>query len=132
MGKVIQMFPLPAILEGRISQATYDVMSPELRSETERMANEFEKGMTKYAPAAARAAELAEYFELAQRSGTTLKAALTRYVNLENAMRADPVEGICLVLKNMGISPASWARDYLSRKQIHADCGSNSSEIPRP
>jgi hypothetical protein len=111
---VIPLFPIPEVLVGKISQAAWDTLTPELRNECERMAREFEKGAAKYAPAAARYAELQEYHEMAERSGTTLKAALERYINLENAIRADPAQGICIVLKNIGRDPVEWAKSVLA------------------
>ena len=110
---MIQMYPIPDILVGKISQATWDIMHPELRSETERMARELTAGMAKYAPAAARDAELTEYHQLAAAGGTTLVEALARFVNLENAIKADPVQGVAMILKNLGINPEHWARQLL-------------------
>jgi DUF917 family protein len=110
---VVDLFPLPTILVGKISQQTWDIMHPELRSETERMAKELTAGMAKYAEGAARDADLAEYHELAAAGGTTLAEALARFVNLENAIKADPVQGVALVLKNLGINPEYWARQLL-------------------
>jgi hypothetical protein len=118
MGKVIRMFEIPEIIVGRISQATWDVMSPEFRSETERLAREMTAGIEKYRPGAERDADLAEFHALAASKGTTVKVALNRFVAMEHALRADPTAGLMEIFKNLGINPQSWARDYLSREAV--------------
>jgi hypothetical protein len=107
------MFPISEILVGKISQASWDVMSPELRSEVERMANELTAGIAKYAPAAERCASLAEYHEMAERHGTTLATVMRKYVSMENLLSSDPVEGIKAIIRNTGRDPLQWARTLL-------------------
>ncbi len=94
MGKVLQMFPIPKVLLGKISQSIWDIMHPTLRDECQRMADELTNGMAKYAEGAARDAELAEFHSLAELQGTTVAEALKRYISMEDAIKADPVEGL--------------------------------------
>jgi hypothetical protein len=63
-----------------------------------------------------RDAELAEFHALAASRGTTVKNALGRYINMENLLRANPIEGIKAVAKNAGIDLESWARDVLEEE----------------
>lgn len=50
-------------------------------------------------------APLVKYHQMAQASGTTIHEALDRYVNMENALRANPTEGFKALLANMGMQP---------------------------
>src|SRR5439155_22610434 len=48
-------------------------------------------------PISERDADLGEYHEMATKGGTTVKEALSKYVNMENVLRADPVKGLELI-----------------------------------
>jgi hypothetical protein len=47
---------------------------------------------------------LGKYVEMARNSGTTLDVALERYVNAEQALRQDPIQGLLNIAKNMGLT----------------------------
>jgi hypothetical protein len=49
--------------------------------------------------------DIAPYVEKAQRSGTTLKAALDNYTAIEDMLRTDPVAGHFHIAQNSGYSP---------------------------
>jgi hypothetical protein len=71
--------------------------------------------------------ELMPYVEHAQRTGTTLKAALDNYIGLENTLRQDPVRGLSQIANNMGINPVEAAQRILQAyghqpsQQVQAD-----------
>jgi hypothetical protein len=69
-----------------------------------RLERELTAGLKKHQSAAARDASLSEFHQLAAKSGTTLKKALSRYVNLEDQLRADPIKGLEIICQNIGLS----------------------------
>ena len=75
-----------------------------VRAEVSRMEREFKAGFAKYKTAAARDASLAEFHAMAASGKTTVKEALSRYVNLENQLRADLVKGLEIICQNIGMS----------------------------
>ena len=66
---------------------------------------EHEAEVTRYREAAERYEGIHQLDQLAEQSGTTLKAALSNYVSMEQALRTDPVTGFKALLSNMGIQP---------------------------
>lgn len=57
--------------------------------------------------------EIIPYAEMAQRSGTSLKAALDNYTGLENLLRQDVVKGVAQIAANMGAHPVDVANRIL-------------------
>jgi hypothetical protein len=57
--------------------------------------------------------DLAEYHEMAESRGTTLAAALSRYIAMESLLRADTIKGIETVAKNFGLNLTAWAERVL-------------------
>lgn len=87
----------------------------EIRAETERAITELTKGFEKHRESAARDADIAEFHERAIKGGTTVKAALTAYVGMEDALRADPVKGFEAIAKNLGIPLKDIAAKILNQ-----------------
>ncbi len=87
----------------------------EVRSEVTRAVTELTKGFEKHRVAAERDAELTEFHELATKGNTTVKQALTAYVNMENVLRADPIKGLELIAKNAGLSLKDVAAKILNQ-----------------
>ena len=75
-----------------------------VRRETERAIKELTQGHEKYRASAEKFEALKEFDEMATKSGTDLKTALTRYVNIEQTLRQDPIKGLQAVCENMGLS----------------------------
>jgi hypothetical protein len=86
------------------AKAVWDTAPDTVRAEVSRMEREFRAGFAKYKNAAQRDASLAEFHELAAKGKTTVKEALSRYVNLENQLRADPIKGLEIICQNVGMS----------------------------
>lgn len=82
---------------------------PEVRSEIKRAITELEGGIEKYRPSAERYEQVRQFDEMAQKSGTTLPEAMSRYVQTEMALMSNnPQERISalneIVEKTMGES----------------------------
>jgi hypothetical protein len=58
--------------------------------------------------------DLAEYHALAESKGTTLTAALGRYIAVEQRLRADPYVEILRIAEAAGIDIEAWARKQLA------------------
>ena len=72
------------------------------------MEKEFAAGFAKYKAAAARDASLAEFHTMAAKGGTDVRTALSRYVGMENQLRADvkngTFKGLEIICQNVGMS----------------------------
>jgi len=97
------------------AKAKWAAADPEIRGETLRMQKELTEGYQKHKAAAERDASLAEFHEMAQKSGTDVKTALSRYTALEGLLRKDPIKGLEEVFNNIGISPKDYAAHILGQ-----------------
>lgn len=79
-----------------------------VRVEVERAIGELQAGIEKYKGAAEAFEPIRQFHEMAQKSGTTLDAALNSYVGIENLLRSDPVSGLRAIGENMG-----WSLDQM-------------------
>ena len=61
--------------------------------------------------------DLKPYAEMAQQSGTTLSAALEKYVTIEQVMRSNPAQGFMEAAKNLGMTKAQAAQSFLQLAQ---------------
>lgn len=86
------------------AKAAWDTAPETVRAEVSRMEKEFKAGFAKYKAAAARDADLSEFHGLAAKGNTTVKEALSRYVHMENQLRANPVKGLEIICQNIGMS----------------------------
>jgi len=84
-----------------------------VRAEMLRLEAELTAGLRKYQAAAARDASLAEFHTMAAKGGTTVREALSRYVNLESQLRTDPVKGLEIICQNIGMSLREVAANVL-------------------
>lgn len=84
-----------------------------VKGEVERSVRNLEAGIEKYRPAANAYLELIDFHNMAQQSGTTLKDAMQRYVNIEKELQADPVKGLETICQNMGLSLRQVAEHVL-------------------
>jgi hypothetical protein len=75
-----------------------------VRAEVVRLEKELTAGLKKHQAAAERDADLAEFQERAAKGGTTVREALSKYVNLEDQLRADPTRGLEIICQNVGLS----------------------------
>src|SRR6185437_9570300 len=88
---------------------------PSVRGEFNRAVKELTAGIEKYRPAAERDSEIAEFHELAKKGGTTVKEALSKYVGMENQLRADPIKGLEIICQNAGLSLRDVAAHVLNQ-----------------
>ncbi|HEX7564545.1 MAG TPA: hypothetical protein VF396_15050 [Bradyrhizobium sp.] len=102
--KPIYTVSLPPARFSADAKVAWDTAPETLRAEVSRMEKEFKAGFAKYKIAAERDASLAEFHEMATKGGTTVKEALSRYVNMENQLRADPIRGLEIICQNVGLS----------------------------
>jgi hypothetical protein len=75
-----------------------------VRAEVARMEKELTAGFEKHRAAAERDNSIAEFHEMAAKGGTTVKEALSKYVGMENQLRADPIKGLEIICQNAGLS----------------------------
>ena len=86
------------------AKAAWDTAPETLRAEVSRMEKEFTAGFAKHRASAEAFEHVREYDEMAKKGGTTLKEALSKYVNMENQLRADPIKGLEIICQNVGLS----------------------------
>ena len=106
----------PARFLPRAKEKWADV-DPDVRTEVLRATAEMEKGLQEHRESHEFRKELREFEEMAGQHGTTVKAALSNYVAIDNLLKSDPVAGIARVLNSIGISPQQYAQHVLSAPQ---------------
>jgi hypothetical protein len=97
------------------AKAAWDEAPEVVRAEVSRMEKELTAGFAKHRAAAVRDASIAEFHDMAAKGRTTVKEALSRYVNMENQLRADPVKGLEIICQNVGMSLEEVAAKVLGR-----------------
>lgn len=90
-----------------------------VRDEVHRMEAEHEAEVSKYREASEAFEPIRKFHDMAKASGTTLDAALTRFVGMENLLRSDPVKGVAAVLQQIGITPQQYAQHVMANPQAH-------------
>jgi hypothetical protein len=105
------------------AKAAWDTAPETVRAEVSRMEKEFAAGFAKYKTAAERDASLAQFHELAAKGKTTVKEALSRYVNMENQLRDDPVKGLEIICQNIGMSLHEVAANVLGLTPVEGQGG---------
>lgn len=96
------------------AKAAWTALPDAVKGEVHRAIREMEKGLQEKD---ARLAPLKPFFDLAQRTGTTLPEAMSRYVAMEQALRQDPIRGMDAIARNMGLSLEAIARRVLGQPQ---------------
>jgi hypothetical protein len=91
------------------SKAEWDKLPDYVRADIAKREQEVAEGFKQYEGMR----ELRQYVEMAQRSGTSLKAALDNYTGLENLLRQDVVKGVSQIAANMGTHPVELAQRIL-------------------
>jgi len=74
-----------------------------VRGEVHRMHNEFGKAMHQYQQALESYRPLEPFRRMAAEGGTTVEAALSNYVSMEDKLRDDPIAGLDLIVHNLGL-----------------------------
>jgi hypothetical protein len=86
------------------AKAEWEAVPESVRGAMHRRAQEMEQGIEKYRTDAQEYEPVKRYAEMAKQSGTTLDQALGRYVEMENALRRDPMAGLQAVVANLGLT----------------------------
>lgn len=77
----------------------------EVRTEWQRAEQEREQEISQYREAKSFRDELAPYEQMASKSGTTVKDAFSKFVNMEGLLRNDPTTGFRELMSNMQMHP---------------------------
>lgn len=88
------------------SKATWDALPPHIRADIAKREGEVSQGLATLRDYK----DVKPYAEMAQKSGTTLAAALQRYTTMENLTRRDPAQGLMTIASNMGLNQAQAAQ----------------------
>lgn len=102
-----QVQPQKAVFEApaRFSaegKAAWDATPDHVKAETNRAIRELEAGHEKYREAHKEYEPIRPYLELARQHGTTVPAALNRYIALERSLASDPIKGLQDIASDMG------------------------------
>ena len=89
----------------------------DVRGEVHRALQNAEKGLQEHRESHEFRKELREFEDMAKQHGTTVKAAITNYVAIDNLLKSDPVAGIERVLTSIGITPQQYAQHVLNAPQ---------------
>lgn len=82
------------------ARAAFAAADPVLKAEITRRMGDMQAGIDRYR---AEAEPLRRFNQMAQAGGTTLAAALENYTVLEQALQRNPLQGLDLVCRNMGL-----------------------------
>lgn len=99
------------------AKAAWKDAPPSVQADVQRAFRELEQGIEKYRSDAQAFNDIREFDSLAKQSGTTVKAALSAYVNMEQMLRTDPGRGFIELCKNMGVNPKAVG-EYLSGQNV--------------
>jgi len=91
---------------GRFSEAAkadWHGVPESVRGATHQMIKQIEDGYQQYRRGAESFQNIADFDDLAQRSGTNLRQALTNYVSMESKLRSDVVGGLDMIINNLGL-----------------------------
>lgn len=75
-----------------------------VKAAVNRTIRELEAGVERYRADATAFEDVRAFDELAKKSGTTMKAAMSNYVGIEMKLREDPIGGLSQIAENMGFS----------------------------
>lgn len=100
------------------AKAAWATAPEPVKAEISRAIKELEGGIEKYR---AEAEPLKPYAEMAKQSGTTLEAALARFVEMESLLRKDLNEGVRTILAQAGLTPQQYAAHITGQPVEQAD-----------
>jgi hypothetical protein len=82
------------------AKKVWDTSPDPVKAEVSRMEREMTQGIEKHRAKAERDDSIAEFHDMAAKSGTTVKAALARYTGMENKLRGDLIGGLDEIVGN--------------------------------
>lgn len=89
-----------------------------VRAETYRAIRETEQGIQKYQQAIE---PIKPFLDMAKGDPRQLASAMGRYVNTENMLRTNPVQGFSEIARNMGLSPQQVGKMLMGEEPGQAD-----------
>jgi hypothetical protein len=90
-----------------------------VRGDFHRMHQEFAQGYQRYKADVEAFQPVREFHEMARQQGTTLQAALSNYVSMEQKLRADLVAGLDQIVNNLGLKTKDGQRIGLRDVAYH-------------
>lgn len=81
-----------------------------VKAEVARMEREFEDERRSMMEVRQTFEKLAPYEAMAKQGGTTLDAALEKYIGIETMLRENPVQGVANILQNLNLTPQQYAQ----------------------
>lgn len=97
------------------AKAVWDTAPEPVKAEVDRMHRELTQGIEKHRVGAEKFETIKHFDEMATRSGTDLKTALTNYTSLEAVLRQNPLKGLERVCENIGVSLRDVAQIVLGQ-----------------
>jgi hypothetical protein len=113
-------FPDPPTRFSADAKAAWATAPDPVKAEVHRAIRELEQGHEKYKASAQAFEDIKEYDALAKQTGTTLKAALSNYVGIDQLLRKDPIAGMERIAANLGITLRDVAAHVLGQKPDEA------------
>lgn len=92
-------------------------VDPDVRGEVLRMQTEMEKGLQEHRESHEFRKELRQFEDMAKQAGTTVRAALENYTNIDSQLRNDPVNAVARILQSVGITPQQYAQHVMGQAQ---------------
>jgi DNA-binding transcriptional MerR regulator len=89
-----------------------------VQAEINRAFSELERGVNEYR---AKYEPVRQYAEMAEQQGTTLAAAMANYIGLEDALRANPIQGLDRVCQNLGLTLRDVAAHVMGQQPEPVD-----------
>ncbi|MDI9407811.1 MAG: hypothetical protein QM523_01030 [Candidatus Pacebacteria bacterium] len=86
------------------AKGEWEAVPESVRGAMHRRAQEMEQGIAKYRADAQEYEPVKKYADMARQSGTTLDQALSRYTQIEEILRRDPIAGLEAVVANLGLN----------------------------
>jgi hypothetical protein len=108
----------PAWLNDASAKAVWAQAPAELRDHLSTRFSDMEKGINEYR---AKLEPLRAYAEMAESQGTTIAAAMDRYVGIERELAANPLKGLEGICQNMGLSLRDVAAHVLGQPVAPVD-----------
>lgn len=98
------------------AKAEWERTSPAVRSEVVRLEEEAAKGIEKYRESAKHFDEIRDFHEEVSRNGNSLKGVLTDVAAMERAILSNPVQGLDMVCRRLGLNLADVAEHVTGAK----------------
>ncbi len=102
-----------------------------VKEEIHRLETETQREIETHRAGATAWKELESFDQMAKQSGTTVKDALTNFVNINNLLRQNPVAGIERVLQSVGVTPQQYAQHVMGQ-QAQPQQPNGQAGAPRP